>query len=189
MAIQAWVSPKTDFELNDVPNVDDLNNIEQDLLHLKQYPNDDFDLIGRLGQGWFASAQTFIMFYVVKRIPPRSSVYIREASKCCPNPDGELRYTALLMQASSVVTYPKNENLTWHTAPDPNPLIRWKGSKPTHTQIEHFYYDDLGLKLMTNSLYVSAYVEFVGYMFSLSSGEFSPEDTLYMRFHIGYDDI
>lgn len=187
MTIQTWASPVTDWELNSIQNVDDINRVENNLLHLKQSPCEDFDLMGRVGQGWFTSAATIIMFYVAKRIPPRSSLYLREVSKCFPNPDGNKRY--VLLKLNSIETYPANTNLNWYTAPDVNPLVRWISTKGSNMYIENYFYSDLGLKLVSNPLYVSAYLSFICESLTSISAKNSPEDTVYMRFHVGYDDI
>ena len=185
--MQEWIPLDTDWTIDDLPDVDSFNNIEKDLIHLKERPCDDFDLMGRTGVNWFTSSATVTMFYVVKKIPPRSSLYLREVSKCFPMPDGHKRY--VLLQLNTNVSYPSNSNLVWYTAPDKNPLVRWISNKNPNKHIELYHYDGLGLKLMSNPLYVNAYIRFIGQMLTPSTGKFSPEDTLYMRFHIGYDDI
>ena len=185
--MQAWEAVKTDWEEDDILLVSDMNRIEGNLKHLKEVPSDDFDLIGRTGRGWFTSAETITHFYVAKRLPARSSLYLREASKCFPNPDGDYKYLGLYI--SSIVTYPANSNLVWYTAPDNDPLVRWLSAKTGRTFIENYYYEDLGLKLVTNPLYEPAYLSFIGKSFAVAQARTSPEDTMYMRFHIGYDDI
>ena len=189
MAIQPWETPKTDFIIDSLHTVDDMNRVENNLLHLKQKPHDDFDLMGRKGQGWYTSAATEVLFWVVKRIPPRTSLYIRESMKCFPNSGGEDQYFALQLDVPAYVTYPLNNHLTWHTAPDTNPLIRWISTKTVRKRIEHYTYDDVGLKLMTNPLYVSAYIQFIARSYCFNTTDHAPEDTIYMRFHIGYNDI
>jgi hypothetical protein len=185
--MQQWTPVKTNWGEDDIHTVEAMQRVENNLKHLKETPCDDFELIGRTGQGWFTSAATVNMFWVVKKIPARSSLYLREVSKCFPMPDGDRRYC--LLRLTSAVSTPSNSQLLWYTKPDANPLVRWISSKSTRKYIEHYNYENLGLKLMTNPLYTNAYLEFVGQMLTPITGRHSPEDTLYMKFHIGYDDI
>lgn len=189
MTIQAWTQMQKEWEQDDIPTVDSLNTVENNLLHLKQKPCEDFDMSGILGRETTTN-HPVPMFNAIKRLPARSTMYLKEVSKCTPRPDGQLLYPRLNLGIRTV-TYPAWDDLQWNTAViDPDDIgLRWVGTEDPHTYYEHYYYEDLGLAIVTNPLYVSATLELWGNMASAALAKHNPENTLYMRFHVGYNDI
>lgn len=188
-AYHSWTPMTKQWMQDDIPDVDTLNIIETNLLHLKQRPCEDFDMFGILGRE-VTSGYTQTMFHTIKRLPSRSTLYLKEASKCTPRPDGQLLYPRLNV-GTRIVTYPAWEDLQWHTPTiDPEDIsLRWVGTEDPHTYFEHYYYEDLGLAIVTNPLYVSATLEIWGNMAPIALAKHNPENSLYMRFHVGYNDI
>jgi hypothetical protein len=206
--MEAWTPVITTWGLNDIQSVDDINRVENNLKHLKEKECTDFDILGDYFQtghesnGWWTDARSFLLFSIVKIIPARTTLYLKEVSKWEDATYlGVARYVTLALDAAK--TYPANVNLNWFTAPDTTGIvessteqpfktetIRWISTKPSTQAVENFYFADTGLKLVSNPLYVDAYVSFVGRVratnLSIKSGV---KDTLYMHFHMEYDDI
>jgi hypothetical protein len=187
MTIQPWTPTKTDWQPNDVQDYSDMNRLEKNLLHLKKQPCDDFELSGKMDIDTYTSAETIPFWRVVKILPPRSSLYLKEASKGFPQGGGNIRY--ILLELTSAKSSPSNADLVWHTAPDINPLVRWISIKNSFQFIENYYYPESGLKLVTNPLTVNALLLFTAKSLAPSATLNSSEDTITMLFHIGYNDI
>lgn len=199
--MQEWTPVKTNWEADDVPPVTVFNRIEGNTLHLKETPEEDFELMGKTG-----TAHAFVydwhreVFKTIKRIPARSRLYIREASKVCEGDDADVTDFELLVY--SISDYPADSDLTWYTAPfsshiTPNDSrTRWWNNVFTNTAMEHHYHDEnegRGHLIMENSTLDPVDLVFIGrlctYYFPEQTIYYDDRDMLYMKFHVEDMDV